>query len=52
MRTHLDAIARALPLRRRTSRVPRRLRPRVSRSTYVPQSDEVRQHLRGMHAAA
>jgi hypothetical protein len=44
MRTHLAAITRALPHRRPPQiRVPRRLRPRVSRSTYVPQcADSVR----------
>ncbi|HET8926496.1 MAG TPA: hypothetical protein VFN24_01545 [Microbacterium sp.] len=44
MRTHLAAITRALPPRRHAqTRIPRRLRPRVSRSTYVPQcADSVR----------
>ena len=38
MHTRLDVIVRALP-RRHARRVPRRLRPRVSRSTYVPLRD-------------
>ncbi len=51
MHTHLDVIVRALP-RRHARRVPRRLRPRVSRSTYVPLHDESLQHLRGVDTAA
>ena len=50
MPTHLDVIARTLP-RRHASRVPRRLRPWVSRSTYVPLRDESALNARRMSTA-
>ncbi|WP_396656297.1 hypothetical protein [Microbacterium sp.] len=52
MHAHFEAIAGALPSRRRTRRVPRRLRPRVSRSTYVPVHDASLPAPRGLGAAA
>lgn len=50
MPTNLDVIALALS-RRHARRVPRRLRPRVSRSTYVPLRDESALNARRMSTA-
>ncbi|MFT4219317.1 MAG: hypothetical protein QM611_02195 [Microbacterium sp.] len=40
MRSYLDSVAMALPaLHREGDRMPRRLRPRATRATFVPQRE-------------
>lgn len=51
MRTYIDSVAKAVHLGRRDDRrVPRHLRPRTARSTFVPARDE--SFVRGLSRAA